>query len=47
MKNIHKYVKSCEISIDSASKDIYENKVRLGGKWDDLIENLKYIATLP
>ena len=47
MKNIHKYVKSCEISIDAASKDIYENKVRLGGKWDDLIENLKYIATLP
>jgi wyosine [tRNA(Phe)-imidazoG37] synthetase (radical SAM superfamily) len=47
MKNIHRYVKSCEISIDAASKDIYENKVRLGGKWDDLVENLKYIATLP
>lgn len=47
MTNIHKYVKSCEISIDAASKDIYENKVRLGGKWDELVENLKYIATLP
>lgn len=47
MKNIHRYVKSCEISMDAASKDVYENRTRLGGKWDELIENLHYIATLP
>jgi organic radical activating enzyme len=46
MPNIHKYVKSCEISIDAATKDTYENKVRLGGNWDELIENLKFISTI-
>lgn len=47
MSNIHKYVKSCEISIDAATKDTYENKVRLGGNWDELIDNLKFISTIP
>ena len=47
MTNIHKLVKSCEISVDAATKDTYENKTRLGGKWDSLVENLKYIASLP
>jgi|TARA_B110000495_G_C22915088_1_gene534493 organic radical activating enzyme len=47
MPNIHRYVKSCEISIDAATKDTYENKTRLGGKWDELIENLKFISTIP
>lgn len=47
MKNIHKYVKSCEISIDAATKETYENKTRLGGNWDELIENLKFISTIP
>lgn len=46
MSNIHPYVKSCEISIDAASKETYE-KVRLGGKWETLIENLKFINTIP
>jgi organic radical activating enzyme len=46
MKNVHKYVKSCEISIDAATKDTYENKVRLGGNWDKLITNLKFISTI-
>lgn len=46
MKNIHQYVKSCEISVDAATKDTYENKTRLGGKWDTLLENLKYIANI-
>lgn len=47
MKNIHPYVKTCEISIDAATKDTYENKTRIGGNWDELIDNLKFIATIP
>jgi MoaA/NifB/PqqE/SkfB family radical SAM enzyme len=47
MPNIHKYVKSCEISIDAGTKDTYENKTRLGGNWDTLIANLKFISTIP
>jgi len=47
MVNVHKYIKSCEISIDAATKDTYENKVRLGGNWDELLENLKFISTIP
>lgn len=47
MSNIHRYVKSCEISIDAATKETYENKTRLGGNWDTLIENLKFINTIP
>lgn len=46
MKNIHPYVKSCEISIDAATKNTYENKTRLGGKWEEIIENLYYISTI-
>lgn len=47
MPNIHKYVKSCEISIDAATKDTYENKTRIGGDWDQLIKNLYFVAKLP
>ena len=47
MPNIHKYVRTCEISIDAGTKDTYENKTRLGGNWETLIENLKFISTIP
>ena len=47
MPNIHKYVSSCEISIDAGTKDTYENKTRLGGNWENLLNNLKFISTLP
>jgi|TARA_R110000744_G_scaffold152622_2_gene266769 organic radical activating enzyme len=47
MKKVHPFVKSCEISVDAAYKDTYENKTRIGGKWQDIIDNLKYISTLP
>ena len=47
MKKIHPFVKSCEISVDAATRDTYENKTRLGGKWDDIVSNLNYIAPLP
>jgi MoaA/NifB/PqqE/SkfB family radical SAM enzyme len=46
MPTIHKYVKSCEISIDAGTKLTYENETRIGGNWDVLIENLKYISTI-
>ena len=39
------YIKTIEISIDAASKDTYENKTRLNGNWDRLINNLKFLAT--
>jgi len=47
MPNIHKYVKTAEISIDAATKDTYENKTRLNGNWDELMENLDFIYTIP
>ena len=38
---IHPFVTSCEISIDAATKDTYENDVRIGGKWEVLLKNLE------
>ena len=35
-----------EISIDAATKDTYENIVRLNGKWDVLMENLFFISQI-
>jgi MoaA/NifB/PqqE/SkfB family radical SAM enzyme len=46
MPNIHKYVTSCEISIDAGTQNTYENKTRLGGKWNTLINNLNFISTI-
>jgi hypothetical protein len=46
MSAIHPYVRTCEISIDAATKETYETKTRIGGKWDILLENLKYISTI-
>ena len=47
MPNASKLVHTCEISIDAGTKDTYENKTRLGGNWDKLINNLKFISTIP
>ena len=47
MPNIHNYVDTCEISIDAGTKDTYENKTRIGGNWENLMNNLKFINTLP
>jgi len=47
IKPAHKYIKSCEISIDAGTKDTYETKTRIGGDWDELVENLNFISTLP
>ena len=41
MGRISKFVKSAEISVDAATKETYE-KVRLGGKWEDIQTNPKF-----
>ena len=46
MKAIHPYVATCEISIDAGTKYTYENKTRIGGNWDELMDNLKFISTI-
>lgn len=46
MTAIHPHVKMAEISIDAATKDTYENKTRLGGRWEVLMENLEFIKKI-
>jgi len=46
MKSIHPFVNVAEVSIDAATKDTYENKTRINGNWDKLLDNLKFIAKL-
>lgn len=45
IKNVHSYIKSCEISIDAATKDTYK-VVRKGGNFDLLLRNLEFIDSL-
>lgn len=40
------YIKQIEISIDAGTKNTYENVTRLGGRWDQLIENLEFLSSL-
>jgi len=47
MKSVHPFVKSCEISIDAATQDTYENKTRIGGKWETLLKQLDFIINIP
>lgn len=47
MKTIHPFVKTCEISIDAATKHTYEKIVRIGGNWDTLITQLNFIIQIP
>jgi len=47
VSKIHKYVKSCEISMDAATKNTYENEVRIRGDWDKLMDNLNFIVNIP
>lgn len=46
MKTVQPYITDVEISIDAGLKDTYENKTRIGGKWETLLENLKFISTI-
>ena len=43
LHKIHDRIKFCRISLDAGCKDTYENKVRLNGNWDLLLENCKYL----
>ena len=43
---VQKLLTVLEISIDAATKETYE-EVRTGGDWDILMDNLKFISTLP
>jgi len=45
LSHIHDLIKTIEISVDAATKETYE-KVRRGGKWETIIERLKFISTL-
>lgn len=47
MKKIHPFVKTCEVSIDASTKDTYENKTRIGGNWEVLLERLDFIIKIP
>lgn len=46
ISNVHPFIEGIEISIDAAEKETYENKVRLNGRWDVLMDNLKFLSTL-
>ena len=46
LHKIHHLIISCEISIDASCKETYDI-VRKGGNWDKLIDNLKFIVTIP
>lgn len=43
--NIHDMVFSIRVSVDAATRETYE-KIRLGGRWDELMENLRFISEL-
>jgi MoaA/NifB/PqqE/SkfB family radical SAM enzyme len=40
---IHKNLRRCAISFDAGTKDTYENKTRIGGNWNLLLENCKFL----
>lgn len=45
LEHIHDLIKTIEISIDAANKETYE-AVRRGGKWEVLLDNLRFLATV-
>lgn len=44
LNKVNPFIKTCEISIDAGTKETYENKTRLGGNWDILMNNLNFIS---
>lgn len=42
--NAKKFIKSMEISVDAGTKNTYEKITRLNGKWDVLIDNIKFLS---
>lgn len=43
LEKIHNNLQNCRISFDAGTKETYENKTRLGGNWDLLLENCRYL----
>ena len=43
---IHKYIHSCEISMDAGTEEVY-NVVRRGGDWNKLMDNIDFVLTIP
>jgi len=44
--NCQEYIKILDISLDAGTKETYENVTRLGGVWDSLIANIKFLVGL-
>ena len=44
--NCQEYIKTFDISFDAGTKDTYENVTRLGGIWELLINNIKFLVNL-
>ena len=40
---IHNNLQNCRISFDAGTKHTYETKTRVGGNWDILLENCKFL----
>jgi len=45
ISKIHNNLNRCAISFDAGTKETYENKTRLGGDWDLLVQNCKFLDT--
>ena len=43
ISKIHNNLRNCAISFDAGSKKTYETKTRIGGDWDTLVENCKFL----
>lgn len=43
LHKIQNQLRACRISFDAGTKDTYENKTRLGGNWDLLLENCDFL----
>lgn len=46
IKKSQEYIKELTISIDASTKETYE-KIRRGGKWKTLINNINFLSTIP
>lgn len=43
LHKLHKNLHNCRISLDAGTKETYETKTRLGGNWDVLMDNCKFL----
>jgi molybdenum cofactor biosynthesis enzyme MoaA len=43
LSKIHNNLHNCRISLDAGTKKTYETKTRLGGNWDTLMNNCKFL----